>query len=75
MNKIPREVVWEHMRTLFELYDLSEKMMLQVLKRRHPGETPAQIEKRLVAWLQERPGAEHGDGPQPAAGSRTAPKP
>lgn len=36
-------------------------LMRQRLKREHPGETDAEIERRITAWLHERPGAEHGD--------------
>ena len=35
------------------------------LKRRHPEATEEEIEKMLVAWLHERPGAEHGDASGP----------
>ncbi|MCI0652070.1 MAG: hypothetical protein L0Z55_09315 [Planctomycetes bacterium] len=75
MTEIPREIVFERVRTMFELYDLAEKMMRQTLVRRHPGETPKQIETRLVAWLHERPGAEYGDAEQPRAARNTKPSP
>jgi hypothetical protein len=38
-------------------------MMAATLRRRHPEASPEQIERMLDAWLQERPGAEDGDGP------------
>jgi len=32
------------------------------LRREHPDATDDEIEAFLVAWLETRPGAEHGDG-------------
>jgi hypothetical protein len=46
-----------------ELYEFGIDMMAANLRRRHPGETPEEIDRRLNEWLTERPGAEHGDGP------------
>ena len=37
----------------------------QAIRRAEPGLTEAEVERRLSHWLQDRPGAEHGDGPQP----------
>lgn len=37
--------------------------MRENLRRRHPEAGEAEIEHLLGAWLRERPGAEHGDGP------------
>ena len=45
-----------------ELHDLGVAMMKQRLRREHPDEADAEIQTRLGAWLQERPGAELGDG-------------
>lgn len=53
------------MRTLFELNEMAEAMMRQNLRRRFPRDREEQIELRLVAWLQDRPGAEHGDAGGP----------
>jgi len=50
------------LRTAFDLFVAGERMMRQNLKRRHPGARDEEIEKRLRAWMSERPGAEHGDG-------------
>lgn len=44
-----------------ELADLGEQMMRENLRRRYPDESDAEIERRLVEWLQTRPGAELGD--------------
>ena len=37
-------------------------MMRQNLRRRHPEASDEEVEKKLVAWLHERPGAIYGDG-------------
>jgi hypothetical protein len=49
------------LRLAFELAEAGEAMMRQSLRRRFPGESEAEIEGRVRAWLQERPGAEAGD--------------
>lgn len=49
------------LRLAFELYAAGEAMMRQTLRRRHPEAGDAEIEARLIEWLHERPGAEHGD--------------
>jgi hypothetical protein len=36
-------------------------MMRQNLRRRYPEDGDEKIERRLIEWLQHRPGAEHGD--------------
>ncbi len=45
----------------FELADLAERMVRSRLRREHPEWTEDQLEERVLAWLHERPGAEHGD--------------
>lgn len=45
----------------FELHEAGVDLMRQQLRREHPGETDADIERRLKEWLRHRPGAEHGD--------------
>lgn len=49
----------------FDLYETAEALMRQNLRRRFPRETDEQIERRILAWLQDRPGAEHGDASGP----------
>lgn len=49
------------MQVVFDLYQTAEDMMRQNLRRRFPDARPEEIEARLLAWLRERPGAEHGD--------------
>ena len=48
-----------------ELHRTGVLLMEQNLRRRHPDEPDEAIERRMAAWLRARPGAEHGDGPQP----------
>jgi len=50
------------MQVAFDLYETAVVMMRQNLRRRHPEADPAEIERRLSAWLRQRPGAEDGDG-------------
>jgi hypothetical protein len=40
---------------------MAEAIMRQNLRRRFPLENERQIERRLLAWLRDRRGAEHGD--------------
>ncbi|HMB55397.1 MAG TPA: hypothetical protein VKU40_18910, partial [Thermoanaerobaculia bacterium] len=55
-----------------ELWDLSEAIMRQNLRRRNPEASEEEIEDLFRAWLHERPGAEHGDasGPSFRVGTR-----
>lgn len=58
------------MQLVFDLYETAEEMMRQNLRRRNSRASPLEIERLLLAWLQERPGAERGDaqvGPVSAA--------
>ena len=38
------------------------EMKRMQLRRRFPKADEAEIDRRFRAWLQDRPGAEHGDG-------------
>lgn len=51
------------LRLALDLFTAGEEMMRQVLRRRQPDLSDADIEARLVAWLRERPGAPFGDAP------------
>ena len=53
----------ERLQLTFDLHEAGKDLMRQNLLRRHPHETPEQIEERLIRWLETRPGAEHGDCP------------
>ena len=44
-----------------ELFEIGVKLMRQNLRRDYPDETEQEIDERLRAWLEHRPGAEHGD--------------
>jgi hypothetical protein len=59
----------ERLRLALELHEAGVALMRCNLKRRFPGASDKEIEDRLVAWLQERPGAEQGD----AVGTPCAP--
>ncbi len=53
----------ERLQTALDLFEAGEQLMRENLRRQHPKAGEAEIERRLVAWLRERPGAEHGDAP------------
>jgi len=48
-------------RTALDLFEAGVGMMRQNLRRRFPDAGEKEIAARLAQWLQERPGAEHGD--------------
>lgn len=52
----------QRLRLAIELFEFGERMQRQRLIRLHPDATSEQIESEIRAWLQHRPGAEHGDG-------------
>jgi Rv0078B-related antitoxin len=51
----------QRFRIAMELFDAGVEMMRQNLRRRFPDADEKEISVRLAQWLQERPGAEHGD--------------
>lgn len=53
----------ERLRLAIEMADAGIALMRQNLKRRFPNESDEQIDRRLSAWLRERPGADDGDAP------------
>jgi hypothetical protein len=55
----------ERFRTALDLWATGVALRRQALRRTHPELSEDEVEQRLGAWLQERPGAELGDGPQP----------
>jgi hypothetical protein len=63
MDKTSRDAsaTAERMRLTFDLYATGEALMRQRLCREHPELSPTEVEARLSAWLQTRPGAERGD--------------
>ncbi len=71
----PDKTAAARLRTAFDLFIAGERMMRQNLKRRHPEASDSEIERRLRAWMRQRPGAEHGDAdgrpiPWPRTGLR-----
>jgi hypothetical protein len=65
MSNAPEESVRvrERIQLLMDLFEAGEEMMRTKLRREHPDARDEEIERRLVNWLHERPGAEDGDGP------------
>lgn len=57
------EAAARRLRLALDLFQAGEEMMRQTLRRQHPELSAAEVEARLVEWLQERPGAEFGDAP------------
>lgn len=49
------------LRLALDLFRTGEDLMRQKLRRQHPAASEQEIEARLAAWLQERPGADAGD--------------
>ena len=50
-------------RLTLDLIDTGIDLMRQNLRRTDPDADHEEIERRLRAWIRERPGAEHGDCP------------
>lgn len=51
----------ERFRTTLALFEAGVAMMRQNLRREFPGAEEKEIDAKLAAWLQHRPGAEFGD--------------
>jgi hypothetical protein len=58
----PAQRILERFQLTLDLYDLSERMLRQKLRRKHPQATDAELEVKVAEWIARRPGAEHGDG-------------
>lgn len=56
------DLVAERFRTTLALFELGEAMLRQKLRRKSPQASEAEIDIQVRAWLDRRPGAEHGDG-------------
>jgi hypothetical protein len=56
-----QETPEQRLRLAFELFDAGIAIMRENLRRRRPHASREEIQASLNAWLQERPGAEHGD--------------
>jgi len=51
----------ERLQLTLELFQAGLDMKRQNLRREFPGATEQELEERLRVWLQQPPGAEHGD--------------
>jgi hypothetical protein len=60
----------ERFNTAVDLWNTGVALQRQRLRREHPADSPEQIAQRLTRWLQDRPGAQFGDGPAPATHDR-----
>lgn len=55
----------DRFQTTLDLWATGVALRRQALRREHPAASETEIERLLNQWLALRPGAEHGDGPQP----------
>jgi len=55
--------VAERFRIALDLFETGLRLRREALRRSNPDASEAQIDDLLTRWLQERPGAEAGDGP------------
>lgn len=60
----PVDRLVERLRTAVDLWATGVALKRETIRRRHPGASDEEIEIELNRWLQERPGAEAGDGPR-----------
>jgi hypothetical protein len=56
----------ERFHVTLDLWATAVAIRRQALRREHPAASNDQIEQLVNRWLAARPGAEYGDGPQPA---------
>ncbi len=63
---VSASTVADRIRVALDLYEVGENMLRQRLLLRGRPEASAQdVDAAIAAWLQRRPGAEHGDYPGP----------
>lgn len=60
----PAERLVERFYTAVDLWATGVALKRETIRRRHPDAPDKQVEILLNLWLQERPGAEDGDGPR-----------
>jgi hypothetical protein len=53
MEPVRDPKILARIRATSDLYEAAEALMRQQLHRRHPRDSAAQIERRLVLWLQQ----------------------
>jgi hypothetical protein len=63
MTRDDEERMVQRLRLAFEMFETGLSMMRQKIRRSDPTASDEVVEKRLVAWLRTRPGAEAGDAP------------
>ena len=69
----PELSVSDKLRITLDLAEAGTDVMRENLRRSHPGADDAEVERLLVEWLHERPGAELGDADgRPCQRFRTA---
>jgi Rv0078B-related antitoxin len=61
MSDDSSEALAARLRAALDLCSLGESMRLAQLRREHPRASEDELETMLIAWLETRPGAEHGD--------------
>jgi hypothetical protein len=59
----PADRLVERLYTAVDLWATGVAVKRETIRRRHPNASDEEIEVLLNRWLQERPGAESGDGP------------
>jgi hypothetical protein len=59
-------LVSSRFRTAMDLFAAGEGMMRLKLARDNPTLSADEVEKLLIEWLRQRPGAERGDCPGPS---------
>jgi hypothetical protein len=55
----------ERFHTTIDLWATGVTVRRQTIRRNQPNASADEVDALLNRWLQERPGAEMGDGPQP----------
>ncbi|MBP7777144.1 MAG: hypothetical protein KA371_08460 [Acidobacteria bacterium] len=69
MPDSPRVI--ERFRTTVDLWATGLTLRRQAIRRNRPDASDEEVDALLTAWLQERPGAEWGDGARPDWHRRT----
>ncbi len=67
---VSASTVADRIRVALDLYEVGENMLRQRLRQRlllrgRPEASAQDVDAAIAAWLQRRPGAEHGDYPGP----------
>jgi len=61
VKNLPQSEAAERLRLTLDLFQSGMEMKRQSLRREFPDLTEEELEARVKTWLQDRPGAEHGD--------------